>query len=757
MTPHAMPSVLAGGNGLHVDAVRPAPDHGGLDDTVLAMASTLRGAEVLDTLATRALALTGAHRAYAYELDPRDERLHLRAAAGQSDQPAAGAIALGQGVAGRAALRGALVICSGDETAVGAPLELGENALGTVALYWDAPVGAHEVKRCGRLLVKLARHAAAALGNARRFEACERRLNETAALLQIAEVVNSQLELKPVLKEVARRTAQLLGFDRCSVFLWKDGRAKPVMSQYADGRSDPALWAAFAKVGQYRVEEIPALAEAVRRAAPLVIEDAQQSSLVSRWWSETFNLRSVVVVPLIRQDQVIGVLHLDKTDSALVGESQLALAMTIAGQVAMAVDTARHFAEEHARAAQLAAQLEITQVTTGTIEFKPLLKAIAQHSARAMDLARCSITLWRDGQLLPVMSQFADGRHDPALWEKFKRLSRRSPHQVSLAHMQAIEQKRPVLIEDAQASPLLAPDSVEVFGIRAALIVPLIAKGEAIGTLTFDEVRAPRHWSATQVDLAMTIAGQVALSVENARLFDESQRARADLQEKNAELDTFVYSVSHDLKAPLVTIQGMAGLLLEEYQRELPPDAARYLGRIQANTQQMERLIVDLLALSRIGREARSPAAVKLADVLDDVAAELAAPIRERGISLVLGDLPTIWGIRTQVEQVLRNLVGNAVKYLGDGGSGRIEVGAADQGAFVECYVRDNGIGIDPAYHERIFEVFQRLKEIEVEGTGVGLAIVKKIVHSAGGRIWVESAKGQGATFRFTWPKKAGG
>src|SRR5262249_3286057 len=243
-----------------------------------------------------------------------------------------------------------------------------------------------------------------------------------------------------------------------------------------------------------------------------------------------------------------------------------------------------------------------------------------------------------DGQLLPVMSQFADGRHDPALWEKFKRLARRSPHQVSPAHMQAIEQKRPVLIEDAQATPLLAPESVEVFGLRAALIVPLIAKGAAIGTLTFDEVRAPRRWSAAQVDLAMTIAGQVALSVENARLFDESQRARTDLLEKNTELDTFVYSVSHDLKAPLVTIQGMAGLLLEECQKAPPADAAHYLGRIQANTQQMERLIVDLLALSRIGREARSPAAVNLAEVLDDVAAELAAPIRESGVSLVRGD-----------------------------------------------------------------------------------------------------------------------
>jgi len=144
---------------------------------------------------------------------------------------------------------------------------------------------------------------------------------------------------------------------------------------------------------------------------------------------------------------------------------------------------------------------------------------------------------------------------------------------------------------------------------------------------------------------------------------------------------------------------------------------------------------------------------VSLAEALDDVAADLAGPIRERGIQLVHGELPTIWGVRAQIEQVMRNLVGNAVKYLGDTSEGRVEVGAVDREALVECYVRDNGIGIDPAYHERIFEVFQRLKEVEVEGTGVGLAIVRKIVQASGGRIWVESAKGQGATFRFTWPK----
>ncbi len=230
------------------------------------------------------------------------------------------------------------------------------------------------------------------------------------------------------------------------------------------------------------------------------------------------------------------------------------------------------------------------------------------------------------------------------------------------------------------------------------------------------------------------------------------QHSHAALAARNAELDSFVYSVSHDLKAPLVTIQGMAGVLVEDFAPHLPPEGRHYVERIQANTQQMDHLILDLLTLSRIGREAHASERVHLAELIDEVVAGFAEPISARGIKVSQRDLGTLWGVRVQLEQVFSNLLGNAVKYLGDTPSPAIEIGSVERGAFVECYVTDNGIGIDPAYHDKVFEIFQRLKEVEAPGTGVGLAIVKKIVEGAGGRIWVESAPGQGATFRFTWP-----
>jgi signal transduction histidine kinase len=231
--------------------------------------------------------------------------------------------------------------------------------------------------------------------------------------------------------------------------------------------------------------------------------------------------------------------------------------------------------------------------------------------------------------------------------------------------------------------------------------------------------------------------------------------AEQELTAKNAELDSFVYSVSHDLKAPLVAVQGFAGILADDYGPQLDAEGRHFLGRVQANVQQMERLIRNLLALSRTGRDGRSPELVDLGEVVDGFVAEASETLRARGVTVRRRDLGVLWAVRTEIEQAMRNLLSNAVKYLGDTPAPLIEVGMREAGPMVECWVKDNGIGIDPQYHDTVFEIFQRLQEVEAEGTGVGLAIVRKVVSRGGGRIWVESRKGQGATFRFTWPAHA--
>ncbi|HKW91101.1 MAG TPA: GAF domain-containing protein [Methylomirabilota bacterium] len=457
-----------------------------------------------------------------------------------------------------------------------------------------------------------------------------------------------------------------------------------------------------------------------------------------------------MAVPLLREDDILGVLWVVNRSSRPFTARHQAVLIKLADQAAIAIHHARLYRAAADQAQRMRTVAELGRVLVSTLDESRVMELVVTQAHET--LGKLDIGIWlqeADGSRMRLAA--GRGQFSGPLVQRAEPMD---PDEGVVGR--ALADQQPVWTSDVlrDSRIRLRPASrrwIEEIGGRAILAVPLIRE-HVLGALVAYRPNGAR-FTDDEVEYLSVFASQVAAALENARLYAESQRARAELQSKNAELDTFVYSVSHDLKSPLVTIQGMAGLLLEEYRAQVPDGAARYLGRIQANAQQMEQLILDLLALSRIGREGRSATAVSIAAVLDDVVADLAGPIRERAIQVVRGELPTIWGIRTQVDQVLSNLVGNAVKYLGDTPEGRIEVGTIDRGAFVECHVRDNGIGIDPAYHERIFEVFQRLKEVNVEGTGVGLAIAKRIVQTNGGRIWVESAKEQGATFRFTWPK----
>jgi signal transduction histidine kinase len=196
-------------------------------------------------------------------------------------------------------------------------------------------------------------------------------------------------------------------------------------------------------------------------------------------------------------------------------------------------------------------------------------------------------------------------------------------------------------------------------------------------------------------------------------------------------------------------------VLVDEGER-LSEGGRRVRTRIDANAKHMTQLIADLLALSQVDREARTPEAVPVQPVVETVLERLGDQIRQRGVEIDIQADTTVWGIRVHLEQVFANLVSNAVKYIGRTETPRVEIRAEDaDGGFVEFSVRDNGIGIDPEHHARVFELFQRLRDVQAEGTGVGLALVKKMVDTAGGRIWVESTPGHGATFRFTWPTVA--
>ena len=235
----------------------------------------------------------------------------------------------------------------------------------------------------------------------------------------------------------------------------------------------------------------------------------------------------------------------------------------------------------------------------------------------------------------------------------------------------------------------------------------------------------------------------------------ERKKAELALRQVNNELKIFIDTVSHDLKNPIISTQVLCNLLLEKYGDRLDAKGQRYLELIKAGTSQMSRLVSDLLDLSKVGQVVPHMEHVDFSQLLDNVAAKFRGILEKGEIELVMGQhFPTIYCDAERMYQVLDNLLGNAIRFAGNASNPRIEVGCEDADTYHRCYVADNGVGIDATYHRRIFEAFQRIPEQgNEEGTGLGLTIVERLVRQHGGRVWVESEKGKGATFYFTIPK----
>jgi signal transduction histidine kinase len=250
-----------------------------------------------------------------------------------------------------------------------------------------------------------------------------------------------------------------------------------------------------------------------------------------------------------------------------------------------------------------------------------------------------------------------------------------------------------------------------------------------------------------------TMAEQVSRSHHHLEA-QVAQRTKA-LEGTNAELESFSYSVSHDLRAPLRAIHGFSRILMEDHNAKLDPEAQRLLGVIDQNTRRMGQLIDDLLAFSRLGRTDLTTGSVDMTELTQIVADEVKRGDtgRQGSLEIRIDPLPPARGDRGLLRQVMSNLLQNAAKFTRARANGRIEVGSRPDRGQTLYYVKDNGAGFDARYADKLFGVFQRLHSTEqFDGTGVGLAIVKRIVQRHGGRVWAEGAVNQGATFYFSLP-----
>jgi len=324
----------------------------------------------------------------------------------------------------------------------------------------------------------------------------------------------------------------------------------------------------------------------------------------------------------------------------------------------------------------------------------------------------------------------------------------------------------PHVSNDALHDPQIDPLRAIAYGVTTVVSVPLIdGAGAMVGYLEIHNKKSPAGFTRFDLEQLTTVAQIAAQAITNAKAFQKiAQDATelevrvaertAQLQEINAELDTFAYSVSHDLRAPLRAIQSFAEILQENQHKPEDPDRGEYLGRIIAAARDMDHLILDLLSYSRLSRQEILLHTVSLAQVVREAADQLTLA-GEGGVFRleVAGSLPQVRGDHAVLVQVVLNLLSNAVKYVAEGVTPELRVWAERTSTIVCLFVQDNGIGIAPENQQRIFGVFERLHGVEsYQGNGIGLAIARKAVTRLGGRIGVQSRLGEGSRFWIELP-----
>lgn len=398
--------------------------------------------------------------------------------------------------------------------------------------------------------------------------------------------------------------------------------------------------------------------------------------------------------------------------------------------------------------------LDIATAVGSTLELKRVLQLIATRTAQACGVHRCSIFILEENRLLPLMSQYASGETDRISWETFRRRTYVQTLDEVPILSQVLESRLPLVLNHSAVAAL--PENwVKPFGIQSLLIVPLVTRDRVIGFMALDQVE-PLLFTRNQINLATTIGSQAAAALENARLYQQTLEDNRQLKEMDRQKSEILANVSHELRSPLASIKAYTELLLDEARSKSSEVCQQWLQVIDRETDSLTTLVNDSLSLSRLeagGYElAREP--LDLGNLVREAVSLLRVQAEPRGIGMEVdeaSDLPLLWADPELIRCIVRNLVGNAIKFNRDGG--RVHIRVWEENGQVMLSVRDQGIGMGPEELRSIFVKFYRAPDTaNVEGTGLGLALVKQAVQAHQGDIKVHSQPGKGSEFIVALP-----
>ncbi|HEY7652140.1 MAG TPA: GAF domain-containing protein, partial [Methylomirabilota bacterium] len=389
-----------------------------------------------------------------------------------------------------------------------------EHLMGALVVY--RPSGEAFAGREIEYLSVFANQVAVALENARLYQALDVRATRLRSLTHLAQIVSSSLDMDEVLRAIAKAAAELIAVPAAIFWVANEATRSLSLRTVSDelGLELPYRDSAFGE---------GAVGWVAQHRQPLEIPDVQQDPrFKAKEWAARHGLTSLLAVPILVQDSLLGVLTLNGRRPIRLGPDDQQLLESFVAQAGVAIRNAGLYGETRGRLEESRALLEVAEILNSTLDSKRLLREVAMKIAQVCRVDRCSIQRWVDGRVVPLMSQFADGHQDPETWARYRRMAESLPARPPL-HTRTVDTRRPVIVPDAAASDLVPAEWVEVFHVKSTMAVPLIRQDEVIGVMSLDHTERATSFEPWQVDLAMAIAGQLALSLANAQLYTQVQ------------------------------------------------------------------------------------------------------------------------------------------------------------------------------------------------------------------------------------------
>jgi signal transduction histidine kinase len=632
---------------------------------------------------------------------------------------------------------------------VAVPMLKGGRPIGAIALA-RAETGRFPERQI-ELLRTFANQAVIAIENTRLFEEVQARnsdlkvaLEQQTATSELFNVIGrSTFDLQPVFDTLAENAIRLCEADRAMIFRF-DGQNLQVVAAY---NISPEL-RAFHDLNPIAPGRGSCVGRMALERRTIHIHDVRADPEYTFGGRQVDPYRTLLAVPMLKAGELLGAINIVKYEVLPFTESQIALMETFSDQAVIAIENTRLFEEVQALG-------EVGRAVSSTLDLKVVLKTIVDRAVHLSGTDGGSIFYYRE-----EVGAFELGETSGLEEEVVARFGKLAISVGETGLGEAIAKRQPLQVPDVtkRASNPLRDAALEA-GLRAALIVPLVGAEGPLGALVLQR-RQPGEFSQAIVSLMQTFADQSAIAIENAHLFEKIAQKGRELELASQHKSQFVANMSHELRTPLAAILGYAELMQEGFYGELPDKSMASLTRIRSNGKHLLGLINTVLDIAKIeaGQFSLSLAEYALDSVVETVrvATESLSETKKLSLKTDVGKrLPVGLGDEQRLTQVLLNLVGNAIKFTD---TGEVRITATAVNGHFSVAVTDTGSGIPPEELKRVFEPFHQIDNSNTKakgGTGLGLAIAKQIVEMHGGRIWVESTLGKGATFQMELPIRA--